>query len=60
MPLNQGEAPIDCGPVLLLIPFGSHLAAGTLSSGRAEPPPANEAANPTFGYDTPHPGARGT
>src|SRR5215472_17118483 len=28
-----GVAPIDCGPVLLLKPFGSHLAMDTLPSG---------------------------
>jgi len=27
-----GVAPFDYGPVLLRIPFGSHLAVGTLSS----------------------------
>ena len=26
-------APIDCGPVLLLMPFGFHLAMDTLPSG---------------------------
>jgi hypothetical protein len=28
-----GAAPIDYGPVLLLIPFGFHLTMDTLSSG---------------------------
>jgi hypothetical protein len=37
-------APIDYGPVLLLMPFGSHLAMDTLPSGNLIP--ANEALPP--------------
>jgi hypothetical protein len=55
-----GVAPIDYGPVLLLMPFGSHLAVSTLPSGEHEPSPANEAVNPAFGYDAPHSNVRGT
>jgi hypothetical protein len=32
-PVHLGVAPIDYGPVLLLIPFGFHLTMDTLSSG---------------------------
>src|SRR6516164_1110167 len=55
-----GVAPIDYGPVLLLMPFGSHLTVDTLPSGESELPPASEAVNPAFGYDAPHPSVRGT
>src|SRR6516225_8128697 len=55
-----GVAPIDYGPLLLLMPSGSHLAVDTLPSGESELPPANEAVNPAFGYDAPHPSVRGT
>jgi hypothetical protein len=32
-PVRHGVAPIDYGPVLLLMPFGSHLTVDTLPSG---------------------------
>jgi hypothetical protein len=32
-PVRLGVAPIDYGPVLLLMPFGSHLTVDTLPSG---------------------------
>ena len=32
-PVHLGVAPIDYGPVLLLMPFGFHLAMDTLPSG---------------------------
>jgi hypothetical protein len=32
-PVRHGVAPIDYGPVLLLMPFGFHLAVDTLPSG---------------------------
>jgi hypothetical protein len=32
-PVRLGVAPIDYGPVLLLMPFGFHLAVDTLPSG---------------------------
>src|SRR5215470_6359952 len=53
-----GVAPIDYGPVLLLMPFGFHLAMDTLPSrdyfsGRRRVTAA-------FGYDAPHLSARGT
>ena len=55
-----GVAPIDYGPVLLLMPFGSHLTVDTLPSSESELSPASEAVNPAFGYDAPHPSVRGT
>src|ERR1019366_6710586 len=59
-PVHPRDGSLDYGPVLLLMPFGSHLAAGTLPSGESQPSPASEAVNPAFGYDAPHPSARGT
>ena len=35
-PVRHGVAPIDYGPVLLLMPFGSRLTADTLPSGLRE------------------------
>ena len=35
-PVHLGVAPIDYGPVFLLMPFGSHLAVDTLPSGFPE------------------------
>jgi hypothetical protein len=32
-PVHLGSDPIDCGPALLLMPFGFHLAMDTLPSG---------------------------
>lgn len=55
-----GAAPIDYGPVLLLMPFGSHLTVDTLPSDESELSSASEAANPAFGYDVPHSSVRGT
>jgi hypothetical protein len=53
-----GAAPIDYGPVLLLMPFGFHLTVDTLpsevyASGRRR-------ITAVFGYDAPHSSARGT
>src|SRR6516164_3560053 len=59
-------APIDYGPVLLLMPFGFHLAVDTLPSGvlprspTSSPLSGQRGITPAFGYGTPHPGARGT
>ena len=35
-PVRHGVAPIDYGPVLLRMPFGSHLTVDTLPSGLRE------------------------
>ena len=35
-PVHRGVAPIDCGPVFLLMPFGFHLAMDTLPSGELQ------------------------
>src|SRR6516225_8632493 len=58
-------APIDYGPVLLLMPFGFHLAMDTLPSGvppKELPLPLSgqRGITPAFGYDAPHLGVRGT
>src|SRR5262249_31394246 len=42
------------------MPFGSPLTVDTLPSRESELSPASEAVNPAFGYDAPHPSARGT
>src|ERR1035441_3170397 len=59
-----GVAPIDYGPVLLLMPFGFHLAMDTLPSRelrkRCPTLSGQRGITPAFGYDAPHPGARGT
>ena len=59
-----GAAPIDYGPVLLLMPFGFHLAMDTLPSRKlwkSYPPLSGQRGiTPAFGYDAPHPSARGT
>jgi hypothetical protein len=60
----MGVAPIDYGPVFLLMPFGFHLAMDTLPSRelrkRCPPLPGQRGITPAFGYGAPHPGARGT
>jgi hypothetical protein len=59
-------APIDYGPVLLLMPFGFHLAMDTLPSGVQPrnstffPLFGQRGITPAFGYGAPHPVARGT
>ena len=61
-----GVAPIDYGPVFLLMPFGFHLAMDTLPSGvllrnsTFFPLSGQRGITPAFGYGAPHPGARGT
>src|SRR5208283_4617038 len=59
-----GVAPIDYGPVLLLMPFRSHLATDTLPSRELRKTyptlSGQRGITPAFGYGTPHPGARGT
>ena len=59
-----GAAPIDYGPLLLLMPFGFHLAMDTLPSRelrqRCPPLSGQRGITPAFGYGAPHPGARGT
>src|SRR5215468_6144035 len=35
-PVRHGVAPIDYGPVLLLMPFGFHLTVDTLPSGESQ------------------------
>jgi len=65
-PVHLGVAPIDYGPVLLLRPFGFHLAVDTLPSGvlprkpTSSPLSRQRGITPAFGHGTPHPGARGT
>ena len=53
-------APIDYGPVLLLMPFGFHLAMDTLPSAKPTSSCGQRGITPAFGYGTPHPSARGT
>lgn len=59
-----GIVPIDYGPVLLLMPFGFHLAMDTLPSRelrkRYPTLSGQRGITPAFGYGAPHPGARGT
>src|SRR3954453_15025682 len=55
-----GAAPIDYGPVLLLMPFGFHLAMDTLPSAVPNPRCGQRVVTPAFGYGSPHLGARGT
>ncbi len=58
-----GVAPIDYGPVLLLMPFGFHLTMDTLPSRELRKKPTlsgQRGITPAFGYDAPHPSARGT
>jgi hypothetical protein len=65
-PVHLGVAPIDYGPVLLLRPFGFHLAVDTLPSGSTTeelnllPLSGQRGITPAFGYGAPHPGVRGT
>ena len=53
-----GAAPIDYGPVVLLMPFGFHLTMDTLPSG--ESLSGQRRITAAFGYSAPHPSARGT
>jgi len=55
-----GAAPIDYGPVLLLMPFGFHLAMDTLPSAVPNSRCGQRVVTPAFGYGSPHLGARGT
>ena len=63
-PVHRGVAPIDCGPVFLLMPFGFHLAMDTLPSRELRKGcptlSGQRGITPAFGYSAPHPGARGT
>jgi hypothetical protein len=54
-----GVAPIDYSPVLLLMPFGFHLAMDTLPS-EANILFGQRRITAAFGYSAPHPSARGT
>jgi hypothetical protein len=54
-----GVAPIDYGPVLLLMPFGFHLTMDTLPSGVPQVS-GQRGVTPAFGYGAPHPDAGGT
>jgi hypothetical protein len=49
-PVRHGVAPIDYGPVLLLMPFGSRLAAGTLPSELREVAPGPPWLYPAFAF----------
>ncbi|HTF68695.1 MAG TPA: hypothetical protein VK638_39055, partial [Edaphobacter sp.] len=55
-----GVAPIDYSPVLLLMPFGFHLAMDTLPSAVPTSLCGQRVVTPAFGYGAPHLGARGT
>ena len=55
-----GAAPIDYGPVLLLMPFGFHLAMDTLPSAVPNSRCGQRVVTSAFGYGSPHLGARGT
>src|SRR5438094_3555336 len=68
-PVHRWGSPIDYSPVLLLMPFGFHLAMDTLPSGNRKRglqvrldlyPPGLRGITPAFGYGAPHPSARGT
>jgi hypothetical protein len=49
-PVRHGVAPLDYGPVLLLMPFGSRLATGTLPSGLREVAPGPPWLYPAFAF----------
>ena len=59
-----GVAPIDYGPVLLLMPFRFQLVLthlmDTLPSGVLEKSSGQRGITPAFGYGAPHSSARGT
>ncbi len=55
-----GVAPIDYGPVVLLMPFGFHLAMDTLPSEELTSFFSQRGITPAFGYGPPHPSARRT
>ena len=55
-----GVAPIDYGPVVLLMPFGFHLAMDTLPSEELTSFFGQRGITPAFGYGPPHPSARRT
>ena len=55
-----GAAPIDYGPVVLLMPFGFHLAMDTLPSEELTSFFSQRGITPAFGYGPPHPSARRT
>ena len=55
-----GAAPIDYGPVLLLMPFGFLLTVDTLPSADPTSFCGQRVVTPAFGYGSPHLGARGT
>jgi hypothetical protein len=49
-PVRHGVAPIDYGPVLLLMPFGFRLTADTLPSGLREVAPGSPWLYPAFAF----------
>src|SRR5258707_4098747 len=55
-----GAAPLDYGPVVLLMPFGFHLAMDTLPSEELTSFSGQRGITPAFGYGPPHPSARRT
>src|SRR5208282_1136435 len=63
-PVHRWGSPIDYGPVLLLMPFRSHLAMDTLPSRELRKTyptlSGQRGITPAFGYGAPPPGARGT
>jgi hypothetical protein len=59
-PVHRRGCPLDYGPVLLLMPFGFHLAMDTLPSAKPTSPCGQRGITPAFGYGPPHLRARGT
>jgi hypothetical protein len=59
-PVHRRAALIDYGPVLLLMPFGFHLAVYTLPSAVPTSLCGQRVVTPAFGYGAPHLSARGT
>jgi hypothetical protein len=59
-PVHRRGCPLDYGPVLLLMPFGFHLAMDTLPSAVPTSPCGQRGIIPAFGYGSPHLRARGT
>jgi hypothetical protein len=49
-PVRHGVAPIDYGPVPLLMPFGSHLTVDTLPSGLRAVAPGPPWLSPAFAF----------
>ena len=59
-PVHLWALAFDCGPVLLLMPFGFHLTVDTLPFGGVILTSDQRGITPAFGYGAPHLSARGT